>query len=54
MSKFCEIDHQVTYGDLCEGDHKYVIKKEFTIVKENDEWKVDKYTSVFEMNDKIK
>ena len=53
-SRFCLIEHQVTYGDLCRGDNEYTIDKDFILVKENGEWKIDSYTSVFQMGDEIK
>lgn len=53
-SKFCKINHQVSYGDGCEGNNEYIISKEFVIVKINDVWVVDKYTSIFEMDKEIK
>ena len=53
-SKFCKIDHQVSYGDGCEAKNEYTIKKEFVLVKVDKEWKVDTYTSIFEFGDEIK
>ncbi len=53
-SKFCKIEYQVTYGDLCSGDNEYTIEKEFKLVKENKIWKIDSFTSVFQMGDEIK
>ena len=53
-SRFCKIEHQVTYGDLCRGDNEYTIEKEFVLVKVNGNWKIDSYTSIFQMGDEIK
>ena len=53
-SKFCKIEHQVTYGDLCSGDNEYTIDKEFKLVKENKVWKIDSFVSIFQMGDEIK
>lgn len=53
-SKFCKIDHQVSYGDGCEGKNEYYIKKEFILKKINNEWKIDNYTSIFEFDKEIK
>ena len=48
-SKFCKIDSQVTYGDGCRGKNEYYINKKFILKKENKVWKIDEYTSIFEM-----
>jgi len=51
LSKFCEIDSRVSYGDGCNDEKYYYIERPFIIVKENGIWKVDEYTSVFEFKD---
>ena len=53
-SKFCKIEYQVAYGDLCRGDNEYTIDKEFKLVRENKVWKIDSFVSVFQMGDEIK
>ena len=50
-SKFCKIDSQVTYGDGCRGKNEYYINKRFILKKENKVWKIDEYTSIFEMEE---
>ena len=52
ISKLCKKDKIVTYGDRCTSDGYYEIEKPFTIVKEDNKWKVLEYTSVFQFSDR--
>ena len=51
ISKLCEIEYRVSYGEGCSNQKYYYIEKPFIIVKENGVWKVDEYTSIFELSD---
>lgn len=51
LSKFCEIDFRVNYGDGCSDEKYYYIERPFIIVKEDGIWKVESYTSIFEFKD---
>ena len=52
ISKLCKKDKIVTYGEGCTRDGYYEIEKPFTIVKEDNKWKVLEYTSVFQFSDR--
>ena len=52
ISKLCKKDKIVTYGEGCTADGYYEIEKPFTIVKEDNKWKVLEYTSVFQFSDR--
>ena len=52
LSKFCEIDSRVNYGDGCSNEKYYYVEKPFVLIKEDGIWKVEEYTSVFEFKDK--
>ncbi len=52
VSTLCRIDKIVTYGEGCTRDGYYEIEKPFTIVKEDNKWKVLEYTSVFQFSDR--
>ena len=52
ISKLCEKDKIVTYGEGCTSDGYYEIEKPFTIVKEDNKWKVLEYTSIFQFSEK--
>lgn len=48
-SKFCKMENVVSYGTGCSQEGEYVRKKRFVLEKENNEWKVDVFTSIFEI-----
>lgn len=48
ISKFCKVDSIVSYGDGCRNRDYYEMKKSFTLIKEDNLWKVLEYTSIFE------
>ena len=52
ISKLCKKDKIVTYGEGCTRDGYYEIEKTFTIVNEDNKWKVLEYTSVFQFSDR--
>ena len=52
ISKLCKKDKIVTYGEGCTSDGYYEIEKPFTIVKEDNKWKVLEYTSIFQFSER--
>ena len=52
ISKLCEKNKIVTYGEGCTSDGYYEIEKPFTIVKEDNKWKVLEYTSIFQFSER--
>ena len=52
ISKLCKKDKIVTYGEGCTRDGYYEIEKPFTIVKEDNKWKVLEYTSIFQFSER--
>ena len=52
ISTFCKKDFIVYYGDRCMMDGYYEIEKPFTIVKEDNKWKVLEYTSIFQFSER--
>ena len=52
VSTLCRIDKVVSYAEGCTADGYYEIEKPFTIVKEDNKWKVLEYTSVFQFSDR--
>ena len=52
-SKFCEIEYRISYGSGCSNEKYYYIEKPFVLVKEDDIWKVEEYTSIFEFEDSL-
>ena len=52
ITKMCKKESIVSYGEGCTADGYYEIEKPFTIVKEDNKWKVLEYTSVFQFSDR--
>ena len=53
LSKFCEIDSRVNYGEGCSNEKYYYIEKPFVLIKEDGIWKIEEYTSVFEFEESL-
>ena len=52
VSTLCRIDKIVPYGEGCMADGYYEIEKPFTIVKEDNKWKILEYTSIFQFSER--
>ena len=52
MTKMCKKESIVSYGEGCTSDGYYEIEKPFTIVKEDNKWKVLEYTSIFQFSER--